>query len=319
MTDNAVDALYTLPLDEFIAARNDAVKRARLDGDAVTATRLKGLTKPTVAAWAVNQVVRLYLGDVEKLLGLGAEMRAATAARDGAKLAELNRTRRTELVAFVAKATKTGTVAGRTVSADTARKLGETLEAAIIDPQAGEAVLSGRLATALQHVGFGVVDEDGAPADVISLSEARTSRRPALRVVGADETADDDAAADEVEREADPAAAAERDLSDAEDEVEAATADLDRLEGARDEALAAARVAADAVSTLTAGLERVAAQVAELEAERDRLTDEVERARDDADRTKKASRTLDDDLAAAERRAEAARKRRREARAALRS
>lgn len=319
MTDSdPVDVLYTLPLDEFVAARNDAAKRARQDGDTVTATRLKGLAKPTVAAWTVNQVVHAHSDDIEQLLDLGARMRAATASRDGAALAELNRARRTELDAFVAKATRSGKVAGRTVTADTVRKLGETLEAAIIDPHAGEAVMTGRLTTALQHVGFGVVDEDGAPADVVSLSEARSTRRPALRVVGADEgtVEETDRRPDEAE---DDQPVAERALAEAEAEVDAATADLDRLEGERDDAMAAAREAADVVDGLRTDLARVAAQIADLEAERERLEGDVETAEARADRATKASRAVDDELAAAERRAESARKRRREARAALRS
>lgn len=319
MTADVVDTLYTLPLDEFVAARNDAATKARRDGDTVTATRIKSLPKPTVAAWTVNQVVRQYPDDVEKLLGIGAEMRAATAARDGAALARLNRTRRSELDTFVAKVTTSGEVAGRSVSADTVRKLGETLEAAIIDPEAGEAVASGCLTRALQHVGFGVVDEDGAPADVVSLSEARAARRPSLRVVGGDENAAEAVAVDDDAAEDDESTAAERALTEAEEEVDAATAELDRLEGERDDAVAAAREAADAVSEVRARLDRVAAQIAELEAERERLEGEAETAQARADRADTATRALDDDLAAAERRAEAARKRRREARAALRS
>src|SRR5699024_9930659 len=175
--------LYALPLDEFVAARNAAAAQARRNGDRVTATRIRELVKPTVAAWTVNQVTRRHPDDIERLLGLGAEMRAATAARDGTRLAELNRTRRTELDTFVATVTASGEVSGRAVTTDTVRKLGETLEAAIIDPHSGEAVASGCLTRALQHVGFGVVDENGSPADVISLSAARAARRPHLRAV----------------------------------------------------------------------------------------------------------------------------------------
>lgn len=329
MTDDVVDSLYARPLDEFVAARNEAAKKARRDGDTVTATRLTSLSKPTVAAWTVNQVVRQYPDDVEKLLGIGAEMRTATAARDGAELARLNRARRSELDTFVAKSTKSGKVAGRSVTPETIRKLGETLEAAIISPEAGEAVAAGRLTQALQHVGFGVVDEDGAPADVVSLSAARAARRPPLTVLDGD-AGDTDADA-EADTEADAAhetaedavededTAAERALAEAEDEVDAATAELDRLEGERDDAVASARDASDAVAEVRGELDRVIAEIAELEAERERLDGEVKTAQKRADQAEKASRALDDDIAAAERRAETARKRRREARSALRS
>lgn len=47
--DDAIDALYQLPLDEFTAARNTLAKET---GDAA----IKKLEKPTLPAWAVNQL-----------------------------------------------------------------------------------------------------------------------------------------------------------------------------------------------------------------------------------------------------------------------
>jgi hypothetical protein len=49
--DEDLDRLYQLPLDEFTAARNDLAKRAGSRAGAV-----KTLTKPPIAAWAVNQL-----------------------------------------------------------------------------------------------------------------------------------------------------------------------------------------------------------------------------------------------------------------------
>jgi hypothetical protein len=49
--DADIDRLYQLPLDEFTAARNALAKGAGKDGAAIRA-----LTKPPVAAWAVNQL-----------------------------------------------------------------------------------------------------------------------------------------------------------------------------------------------------------------------------------------------------------------------
>ena len=47
--DDLIDQLYQLPLDEFTAARNALAKSS---GQA----SLKALEKPTLAAWAVNQL-----------------------------------------------------------------------------------------------------------------------------------------------------------------------------------------------------------------------------------------------------------------------
>ena len=49
MSDDAIDQLYQLPLEEFTAARNTAAKDT---GDSA----IKKLEKPTLPAWAVNQL-----------------------------------------------------------------------------------------------------------------------------------------------------------------------------------------------------------------------------------------------------------------------
>lgn len=49
--DAQIDQLYQLPLEEFTAARNALAKEAGRDG-----TAIKQLTKPPLAAWAVNQL-----------------------------------------------------------------------------------------------------------------------------------------------------------------------------------------------------------------------------------------------------------------------
>jgi hypothetical protein len=54
---------------------------------------------------------------------------------------------------------------GRTVTAAVAERLAETLDAALVDPGAAQLLRGGRLTSALRHVGFGVVDETGQPAD----------------------------------------------------------------------------------------------------------------------------------------------------------
>ena len=66
-----IDRLYELPLEEFTAARNALAKET---GDAA----LKQLKKPTVPAWAVNQLARRREVDMRRLL-------RAAKARGGAE------------------------------------------------------------------------------------------------------------------------------------------------------------------------------------------------------------------------------------------
>ena len=52
------DDLYGLPLDRFVAERGALAKALRADGRRDEASRVAALRKPSVAAWAVNQLAR---------------------------------------------------------------------------------------------------------------------------------------------------------------------------------------------------------------------------------------------------------------------
>src|SRR5256885_1950708 len=78
--DVAVAALYRLPREEFTGARNDLVKRLRGDGNRAEADRIKGLAKPTAAAWIVNRLSQDARADLKKLLSAGERMRKASTA-----------------------------------------------------------------------------------------------------------------------------------------------------------------------------------------------------------------------------------------------
>jgi hypothetical protein len=72
--------LYGLPLDEFTAARNARVRELRAAGDREAAQAVSRLPKPSVAAWAVNQLVRHQRQEVQELLRLGGRVREAQTA-----------------------------------------------------------------------------------------------------------------------------------------------------------------------------------------------------------------------------------------------
>src|ERR671939_245892 len=58
MAADDADDLYGLALDAFVPERDALAKRLRSDGRRAEADEVKALRKPSVAAWAVNQVVR---------------------------------------------------------------------------------------------------------------------------------------------------------------------------------------------------------------------------------------------------------------------
>src|SRR6516164_2029776 len=77
--ENAIDALFALPLDEFTAARNTLAARLKKEGRPGDAERVKSLQKPPVSAWAVNQLYRQHREAFDRLLEAAREFRKAQA------------------------------------------------------------------------------------------------------------------------------------------------------------------------------------------------------------------------------------------------
>src|SRR5438034_4771428 len=75
--DSEIDALFELTPEAFTSARDELAKRAASEGRTDEAKAIKALRRPTVAAWAVNQLVRRRPDDVEELLETGAALRRA--------------------------------------------------------------------------------------------------------------------------------------------------------------------------------------------------------------------------------------------------
>lgn len=303
--DDAVDALYAGPLDEFVAARDAAARQAAGDGDRLGARRIKRLPKPTVAAWVVNQVVRDRPDEIAVLTDLGDELRAATAERDRARIRALDHLRRERVEGLVRSVRDAGEVGGRAVSQAVLDRLAETLTAAVMDADAGTAVRAGRLTRALQHVGFGIVDEKGEEADLVVLHPGQDDAGGD----GADETDAGSGSAADADTDAEDA-----DLEAAEREVEDSTARLDRVEERRDEVRDRKAAADEAARNAQAEVDRLEEEIERLTAERDAAARAVEEARAAVDEVAEELSAVDDELDAAEEQAAAARRRRRAAR-----
>jgi hypothetical protein len=150
--EDVADRLYALAPEEFTGARDAAAKEA--DGDDRKA--VKALRKPTVAAYVVNMLARHRRDDVEALVALGDDLRAAMAGNgDIRALSEQRRDLVRDLVHAAADA------AGRELTASVEEEVAATLEAATADVELGEAVLSGRLVKPLRYAGFGNLPDLG--------------------------------------------------------------------------------------------------------------------------------------------------------------
>lgn len=219
--------LYAVPPAEFTAAR---AARAREAGRALAA-QITALRKPSVAAWAVDLMAR------EGLLGeaieLGAALREAQEGLDAPALADLGRQRRALCASLAGQAAERASDAGVSVSGAARADIERTLTAAMIDADAAAAVLSARLATAIEATGLGDVDLTGTiggsipaaaspepPSDDLAERRARKALERAAR--------DAEREAESAEREHAHAAAREDRAQSAVDRLRARVADLQR-------------------------------------------------------------------------------------------
>lgn len=166
--DDVVDGLYELDPNDFVAARNDLVKRLKKEGDKARAAEVTTLKRPTPAAWAVNQLARRHRDELEELVRLGEALRdaqdRALAGDDPGDMRQAGRARRDAVARLAERADRLLVGRGGAAGAH-AGDVTATLEAASLDAEAGAAVLAGRLSTELEPPsGFGLFDMSVAPA-----------------------------------------------------------------------------------------------------------------------------------------------------------
>lgn len=154
--------LYALALDQFIGGRNAAAAEAKRSGDKDLAAALRGLPKPASAAWLVNVLVDRRRAEVEQVLDLGASLREAQEGLDRAQLNALGQQRQRLLAAVAQESLAAASEAGHEVGPAALPGVEQTLRAALADPGAAAAVLTGRLVRTLEASGWDAVDLDGA-------------------------------------------------------------------------------------------------------------------------------------------------------------
>ena len=121
---------------------------------------MAALRKPSVAAWAVNQLIRTQRREVYALYAAGDALRDVQAgvldgsadARDLRAAAEQER-EAVDALATIARGLLTS--GGQELTATTLERVTETLHAAALDDEARQEVSAGRLVRELRHVGLG--------------------------------------------------------------------------------------------------------------------------------------------------------------------
>ncbi|MGK3947897.1 transposase [Microbacterium sp. K2] len=271
LADIAVQ-LYTGSPTDFVTARNSC---AADTDDPALAARIRGLKKPSVAAWVVNVFAHERASRLAEALELAEELREAQADLDARALAQLGRDRRALTDRLAADAVELAEARGQRITASTREAVQQTISAAFFDPTAAAAVASARLVRELEPagtfadiadsiVGGGTPDTPKVAAKPLDEVTARRERRDAERAVREAEKAHDRVAR------------------------EAATAD---------------RTLRDAVVKI----EDLADRERELEADLETVRREAKRAREDAEKAETEQQTLaqrvqesEDDLRAAQ-------------------
>jgi hypothetical protein len=193
MASDELAQLYGLPLEEFVTARNEAAKAARKAGDADAAAAIAALRKPTVAAWAVNQLARQNRRDVDLLLDSGKRLLdAQRTSLEGGGRDQLDAARASLEGAVERLAAAARDLLGAAASEATLGRVTETLRAAALSPDGRPLLASGTLTKELQETGWELLSGlapatppatrgDDAPAEAKKRKQAQRADLRAAR------------------------------------------------------------------------------------------------------------------------------------------
>lgn len=229
--DDVAGELYALDPGDFVPTRAERAAQARADGDRDLAKAITALRKPTVAAWTVNLLARHAPQEIAALLDLGNALRSAQRQLSGDKLRTLGAQRQQVVNAMTKRAAELAAEHERPASEQVLREVGQTLTAALADPDVADLVRAGVLPTTVTYDGFG-------PAGLVAITGGKaTPKKPRSTTSGKDTGAD---------RKAE----ARQELDDAESGLAAARSDRDEAEAAA----AQAKSELDAIETRIADL-----------------------------------------------------------------
>jgi hypothetical protein len=306
--EDDVDALFRLPLAEFTGARNALAERLKKSGRSDEAARVKALAKPSISAWAVNQLYWNHREAFDQLIAAGERFHKAQASRGGGKIADMREAleaRREALTDLSDLATSLLQDAGHNPSLDTVRRITTTLEGVSAYAQRSDGrdpVGPGRLTHDVDPPGF-----ESLGSFVPAAGRKETTKEPPRLTPSTKSSsvvtntrrrvaADDDVRQVEETRKA-KVAAAKVSLQDAKRSLTKARARAQSLEAAKKKADAEAKKAEKHRRDTEASLEKAKA-ASEDAAQRARKVaverEQAETAVDDAERTvEKASKEFE--------------------------
>ncbi|GAB16710.1 hypothetical protein GOEFS_012_00110 [Gordonia effusa NBRC 100432] len=267
--DEVADELYGLDPADFVTVRKERVAQAKADGDRELAREIGLLRKPTLVGWAVNVLARESVDDVAGLLEVGDALREAQHALSADQLRALDKQRQQVIRGLIKRTVSLAAGRGQVLSENASREVGQTLGAAMADPDFGEQLRRGRVITAVHHAGFGSGGEEVFGRAGLRVIEGGASKKKAKPDV------------DELR------ASLRKALADAQTTLDDAESDVEQAEEALDE-VTQRRVECEE------HIDELRSQLSEAESELQlakRSEDAAKKQRTQADREKASART----------------------------
>ena len=269
--ETEVDALFRLPLAEFTGARNALATRLKKSGRGDDAAPVKALVKPSISAWAVNQLYWNHREAFDQLIASGERFHKAQTSRSAGKGSDMREAldaRRESLTKLSNLATSLLRDAGHNPAPDTIHRITTTLEGISAYASRSDAPQPGRLTADVDPPGFELFGSS-IPKVNISLVPDKLARGiPSQKSTGASANArrkavlEDDARQVAETRKAE-IAAAKVSLQDAKKLLTQARAKAQTLEAAQKKADVKAREAEKLRRAAEEGLERATAAATE--------------------------------------------------------
>ncbi len=232
---HALDELYGVPVEEFIAKRDELAKKLKAEGDKDGAAEVKKAHKPTLAAHALNLLAREARVELEELFA------ASAALASGKSFKESLERQRAALEAVRKKA-----------RGDDAAAVVQVVQGAAAVPELAQAVLLGRFSKLPEvPVGFFGAAPEGAPPVVVPPPAPKKTAPPVSPLVPP--ASEPKPAPSPPKPKVDKAL--ERELRAAEKELARAQEDVEELEQELLEAKRRAHEAAEQVAKLKKRLE----------------------------------------------------------------
>ncbi|HEY1444722.1 MAG TPA: hypothetical protein VGF51_07470 [Acidimicrobiales bacterium] len=173
---SVMSELYGLPPRQFTEVRDARASEARAAGDRDLASSVKKLRKPSAGAWMANMLARQQKADVDRLIGLGEELRASRNP-SGEQIRNASKEKADAVRALLRQAARIASRAGEPLSQAAQQDVEATLDAAFADHDSAAALREGCLTGPLSYSGLGFGSEPRDTPSRVS-ARARASKSP---------------------------------------------------------------------------------------------------------------------------------------------